>query len=152
MITYKKGNLLEARGVIVHGCNAQGAYGSGVAGQIRKKWPNAYEGYMLLIEHYGIGDPSCLGEISWCPVGEGIVVGNMVTQRYYGYDGRKYVDYTAVQDAFENLIESAVNLNLPKVINFPKIGCGLAGGDWEIVSKIIDTVVPDDIEKICWEL
>jgi hypothetical protein len=32
-------------------------------------------------------------------------------------------------------------LNLP--INIPKIGCGLAGGSWDIVSDIIDDVFKD---------
>ena len=30
-------------GVVLHGCNCSGGFGSGVAGAIRKKWPDVYE-------------------------------------------------------------------------------------------------------------
>ena len=46
MITYVKGNLLESDcNYICHQVNCQGRMGSGIAGQIREKWPIVYEMY-----------------------------------------------------------------------------------------------------------
>ena len=46
-IVYKVGDITEApEVVIVHGCNTQGAMGSGVAKAIRRKYPWAYEAYI----------------------------------------------------------------------------------------------------------
>lgn len=41
MIEYVKGNILEdpTVKVLMHGCNCSGGFGSGVAGQIAKKYP-----------------------------------------------------------------------------------------------------------------
>ena len=35
----KFGNILDAKGIIMHGCNAQGVMGSGLAKDIRERWP-----------------------------------------------------------------------------------------------------------------
>jgi O-acetyl-ADP-ribose deacetylase (regulator of RNase III) len=37
-------------------------------------------------------------------------------------------------------------LTAPNII-FPKIGAGLGGGDWEIISTIIDVTIPDEFQK-----
>jgi len=48
---------------------------------------------------------------------------------------KKQTDYNALSSALK-----AVNQNFPTgTIGMPKVGCGLGGGDWTIVEKIIDT-------------
>ena len=37
-------------------------------------------------------------------------------------------------------------------IAIPKIGCGLAGGDWNIVEQLINDTVGDDLEIWVYEL
>ena len=45
-IIYKKGNLLDAQtDVIAHQVNCQGVMGSGVAKQIKEKWPDVFKQY-----------------------------------------------------------------------------------------------------------
>ena len=58
-------------------------------------------------------------------------------QIYYGYDGRKLVSYDAIYDIFQSLSKKF------NEIAIPKIGCGLAGGNWEIVKRIIEDAVGD---------
>lgn len=141
MIKTVKGDLLTARGYIVHGCNAQGVMGSGVAKQIRAKWPKAYEHYK---------DRAVLGCNSYYKCDDETVIVNAVTQEYYGNDKFVYVDYRAMKDCFMKLALVIPMHDIPRVVNFPLIGCGLAGGKWEIVSKIIDEAIPDSIEKVLW--
>lgn len=144
MIQTKKGNLLNAHGLIVHGVNCQGVMGSGVAAQIRSKWPTVYERYKLDEEKIGLQ----LGDVQIVAVESGQVVANAVTQEFYGRGGKVYVDYKAVRKCFREINKYAVLWNL--TVNFPLIGCGLAGGKWDIVSKIIDEELDDSLEKVLW--
>lgn len=149
MIQTKYGDLLESKGMICHGCNSRGVMGSGVALQIRNKWPHVYEEYRnALISYQNLGlDP--MGKVIMVGVGSDAVVANIITQRNYGRDKNKvYVDYDAVIKGFKTL-----NHHLkarPLTVNFPLIGCGLAGGDWRIISDIIDEELDDKLEKILW--
>lgn len=140
-IITKRGDLLQAKGVIVHGCNCQRVMGSGVAAQIRKKWPKAYEVYRRMDMELGL--------VSFAVVEYGVIVANALTQEFYGRDGKVYVDYLAVRQAFATINIVACNEG-ETVVNFPLIGCGRAGGDWNVVSKIIDQELDDSIEKVLW--
>lgn len=45
-----------------------------------------------------------------------------------------------------------IKLNGVEEVAIPKIGCGLAGGDWEVVSRIIDEATGDDLDVYVYEL
>lgn len=144
MIEYRKGNLLDVtEGIILHGCNAQGVMGSGVALAIKQRYPEAYKEYM--------DDHVYLGSISCCWVTDDLMIINGITQEYYGKDGKRYVNYKAICDVFTEAISKARMFYF--VLNFPKIGAGLGGGDWGIIEQLIDDCDPDDkVKKVCWEL
>ena len=119
--------------VIVHGCNCFHAMNSGVAKAIRAEFPEVYETDVQLTKK---GDRGKLGTINATPIVRGDVsfyVVNAYTQYDYGYDGSQRVNYEALRKAF-----FCVAAFKGKRIAYPKIGCGLAGGSWEIVSSIID--------------
>ena len=65
MITHKyNSNITEVtQGVIVHGCNAQGVMGSGVAKQLRAKYPEIYVDYLDGLEEYSTENLSPLGAV-----------------------------------------------------------------------------------------
>lgn len=147
-IVRKQGNLLDAKGIIVHGCNAQGVMGSGVALAIKNKWPDVYQQYR---DTYDIkGSLMSLGRIIPVRVSDEVYVLNAITQQNYGRTGQRYVNYEAVARAFEDVRDWAKHMKMP--VNFPLIGAGLGGGDWEIISTIIDRTLGDDIEKVLWTL
>lgn len=149
MVTTKIGNLLDAKGIIVHGCNAQGVMGSGVALQIKNKWSDAYKSYKQAIQDWGDQKICPLGRVVFHKVRDDLWIINAITQEYYGRDKSKvYVDYEAVRTAFHTINWYFHDKGLP--INFPKIGCGLANGDWDVVSKIIDEELDDRLEKVLW--
>lgn len=142
---YVKGDLVKMLDngefdAIIHGCNCFCKMKSGIARQITDRWPSVAEADLLTIK----GDKSKLGTSQMCYVKTkttaGIVI-NAYTQYYYGHDGKQYVDYNAIEDVFSKL-NSYRSFRL-LTFGIPKIGCGLAGGDWEVVSSIIEGATPD---------
>ena len=150
MIKHAKGDLLLVEtGLIVHGCNAQGVMGSGVAKQIRETYPEAYSIYKNFL-HNSRGN--LLGKINPYYVNDNKFIINAITQSTYGYEFKRYVSYDAIADAFTGLVQYIEKGLLPKLpICFPKIGAGLGGGNWDIISNIIDITVPDRYEKWLYE-
>lgn len=141
----RHGNIFSVTmGVIAHGCNAQGKMASGIAGEIRRRFPIAYEKYMEAFEEfYGqYQDTLPLGGVQLVPVNEFLIVANCITQNQYGNDGKRYVSYDAVNDAMEILAEYSRKTDTP--IHFPLIGGGLGGGDHQILEAIYKLHFPGD--------
>lgn len=152
---YKKGNLFDCpgAGIIAHGCNAQGVMGSGVAYEFRRIYPQAYEKYQRDIQRNGLK----LGGISWCfeyVDDTGMLLASAITQEFYGVGGKRYVSYDAIDSCFRDVIAGAIFSNM--VIHIPKIGAGLGGGDWDIISNIIEVNAEkqnfDQNKIFVWEL
>lgn len=134
IIGYKKGNLIDAtEKIIVHGCNAQGKMNSGVAKAIREKWPGAFGVYAKVHQQFGLE----LGSVLWYESPEEKLIGNAITQEFYGSDGKKYVNYDATAAALQSINDVAIELGCD--IAMPKIGAGLGGGNWTIIENIIET-------------
>ena len=132
-----KGNVFDSflypNSCVVHGCNAQGVMGSGVARIVRNDFPAAYYEYVRKHEETGLA----LGEIIPVSVLPGRYVINAITQEFYGGPPTRYVDYDAVRTAFRAVRAFAAQTNL-ETINYPMIGAGLGGGDWGTIAAIID--------------
>lgn len=143
------GDLLSVeRGIIVHGCNARGVMGSGIARAIRQKWPRAYDAYMRTHQKHGLELGTCIAVA--VNDDKSLYVINAITQKNYGHDRAvRYVDYTAVRQCFGKIHDFAKPLNLP--IYYPLIGAGLANGSWDIISTIIADAL-DDLDHSLWVL
>lgn len=130
-IEYITGNLLDApEKYLVHGCNAQGAYRSGVAGVVRDAYPAAYSAYREKFELSGLR----VGETIWVDCGKHVII-NAITQEFYGRDkSRVYVDYDGVRAAMAEINSRDVAGR----VAMPLIGAGLANGSWPILSAIIE--------------
>lgn len=132
---------------IAHGCNCLCTMGSGIAPMIRQAFPEAWEADQLTVK----GDRDKLGSYS---VGydekHDLFIFNLYTQYdYFGRkQGRRDVDYNAVTSAFAAMNGWCKELGVTH-IGIPKIGAGLAGGDWETIKERINAVTPDlDIELV----
>ena len=164
-IHYKTGNLLDAPvDYICHQVNCQGRMASGIAKQIRDRWPIVYEQYMAGInERRKKVEELCgqwesqidvsetlLGHGQNIPVSDNLTVINMFSQQYYGYDGKKYTSYDAFWDCLQGIA-----LTVPKgsKIGFPyKIGCGLGGANWPVIFQMIDEVLGEDFQVYIYTL
>lgn len=135
----KKGNLIDALingevDVLAHGTNCSNGFGSGIAGAIAHRLPEVKEQFHM--DHENKLDT--LGTISpvFLKKYRGMVV-NCYTQEKYGRKkGHLYMSYEAMDKCMKHLANFASSNNLK--VGLPKIGCGLAGGDWNIVSGIIE--------------
>lgn len=129
---YFKNDLLTVKhGTIVHGCNAQGKMNAGVAKSIRQKYPYVYTNYLSDLH---ILNP-LVGSSSIYRYSEDLVIVSAITQKYYGSDrNTRYVSYDAIDKIFEDLFAW---VDRRYAVSMPKIGAGLGGGDWDIISEII---------------
>lgn len=131
---------------IVHGCNCHHKMNSGIARTIREVFPEAYEADCAQTIK---SDRSKLGSYSHANIqyeykrGDGEIMHDMLTiinaytQFDYGTD-KMNVDYDAIRKVFTKINEDYADMN----IGIPMIGAGLAGGDWNIISSIINKVTP----------
>lgn len=117
--------------VLVHGCNCMCTMGAGLALRIKELYPEA----AIADAHTVRGDKSKLGTVGGATIHSNLSVLNLYTQYTYGRTGM-YVDYDAMRKCFESLVKNA----LPDYIFvIPKyIGCGLAGGDINVVLPMIE--------------
>jgi O-acetyl-ADP-ribose deacetylase (regulator of RNase III) len=142
-IEYVKGDLFSTKiTTIVHGCNAQGVMGSGVAKIIREKYPKAYDRYRKQYEQY---NNLALGHVIAVPCGNRQddpdnfkIIVNAITQEFYGRDGIRYVSYDAVAESFEKINRFSEVYGITEIA-MPQIGAGLGGGDWKVISAIIES-------------
>lgn len=146
MIKYIQGNLLDVtKGLIIHGCNAQGVMRSGVALAVREKYPEAYEAYKGFEARHGLRT----GSVSQIKLAPTLYLANVVTQEFYGVNpNKRYVSYGAVHLGFERLHE---HYPIEVTFNFPKIGAGLGNGDWNKLSELIEFACPGR-ELLCWKI
>jgi O-acetyl-ADP-ribose deacetylase (regulator of RNase III) len=118
--------------VVVHGCNCQCAMGAGMAAAVAAEFPEAVRADNMTTK----GDTKKLGKITYATVRglpRPVIIVNGYTQVHWRGTGI-LVDYRAVRMVMRN-----IKAKFPgKRIGYPKIGAGLAGGDWEIISRIID--------------
>jgi O-acetyl-ADP-ribose deacetylase (regulator of RNase III) len=132
-----KGDLIQLAlsgkfDVIIHGCNCFCNMGAGIAGQIREVFPDAY----LADTKTRSGDKNKLGHYSQATSrieGKPLTIINGYTQYHYA-GSAVLVDYDAIASMF-----SLIKIDFAgKKIGYPRIGAGLAGGDWKRIKAIID--------------
>ena len=139
-----KGDIVDTElSEIIHGCNAQGTMGSGVALAIRNKWPGCYEAYRSELNYYKerFSPAALLGKsidyTVYNGLGEYKTIHNLITQEHYGRDGSKYATYTSI---VIGLVGIAKNSITGTEFAIPKIGCGYGGLDWDIVSELLSEI------------
>jgi O-acetyl-ADP-ribose deacetylase (regulator of RNase III) len=126
-------------GYIVHFVNCKGTWGAGLAAQLKQKYPEAFRQYKEHLEtHYKGEEFLALGDAIFCPIEKGNkTIISCFTQYDTGVTSRK-TEYSAV---FQCLKQFGTLGNNSVYIPHG-VGCGLGGGDWNIVSKIIEKLVP----------
>jgi len=133
-----KGDLLKLAengqfDVIIHGCNCFHTMGAGIARQISVKYPEAFEADLFTLK----GSREKLGMFSTALIQYRVQFPFVIINAYTQFDynaSKKPVDYSAIREAFRKIKQIFGNCR----IGYPMIGAGLAGGDWSIISTIID--------------
>lgn len=136
--------LTVESGYILHGCNAQRVMGSGVALALKNRYPIVFDKYCELCDEHPV-DFIRLGKFNFAKVSDKLIVVNIISQLYYGYDGKRYSDYAAINQTFSE-IRSDLNFIKNNQVYLPyKIFSDRGGADWNIVSKMIDFYFPNAI-------
>jgi O-acetyl-ADP-ribose deacetylase (regulator of RNase III) len=139
--TERKGDLIvEAKAgafdVIGHGCNCYCNMGAGIAVPMAKVF--GADKYVMERGSYK-GDYNKLGQIDFghthADNGKYLYVVNCYTQFRPGKD----LDYDALRLCLRKLNREFRGMH----VGLPKIGCGLAGGDWNTVSAMIKEEMKD---------
>jgi O-acetyl-ADP-ribose deacetylase (regulator of RNase III) len=142
MIKTISGNIIDLAedgkfDYIVHGCNCFHTMGSGLAGQLVRRYPILLEADKTTKR----GDREKLG--TWTSLrvlkdGYQFTIVNAYTQFFFG-GGEDLFEYEAFDrflTDFDSFLKT-VRFNQKRVA-FPKIGAGLAGGDWNRILKSIE--------------
>lgn len=144
------GDVLESvADVIIHSCNAKGAFNSGVAKVVREKYPEAYEKYKNAYDRGLIK----LGGVQVVVTNDGKRIANLIQQENYGYDGQRYTSYDAVDTCMYKLRKYCEEHDY-KSIAMPYHMCSDRGGaDWDVILAIITSVFKDsEITIEIWKL
>jgi O-acetyl-ADP-ribose deacetylase (regulator of RNase III) len=135
-----KGDLLAIEsGIICHQVNCKGVMGAGLAKSLRAKYPVCFESY----SKYCNAGQFKLGMVQFCKVNPQLFICNLAGQNSYG-TGKRQTDYDALVACLTKLHAKSIELGLIPYIPY-KMGCGLAGGDWNVVSNLIEAHCPNAV-------
>jgi hypothetical protein len=133
---------------IAHVCNDIGAWGKGFVVPLGKRWPISKSSYR------SIGTYN-LGTNQYVSVGPNIIVVNMIGQHGIYRDkvtGISPIRYYAINECLTHLANQMV-MNKPCSVHMPKIGSGLAGGNWKTIESLIEKILCEkDIDVFVYEL
>ncbi len=148
MLHFQQGDATRPRTagpkIITHLCNDQGRWGKGFVMALSARWPEPERAYRNWAEH-GVweGEPFGLGGAQLVEIpGTDIAVVNMVAQRgLKAREGVPPIRYGALETSLHKL---QIMANGRKAsIHMPRIGCGLAGGEWERIEPLLDKLLGD---------
>lgn len=155
MIKEVEGNLLTYPGlqVIGHQTNCLGVMGAGIAKQIKARNPEMFKRYVRYCKQFSDAH-KLLGMVQFTLSDDDAqVIANMFGEYSfcesiapYNEGGKpRHTDYDALRECFRRLHTYLV-LNEKTTAGIPyKIGCGLAGGDWDgVVYPMIKEEFGDD--------
>lgn len=143
----------QAKGpkIIAHICNDLGGWGKGFVVAVSRRWPEPEREYRAW--HRGrAGNTFGLGAVQLVQVQPDIWVANMVGQHGMkrGSNGPP-IRYDAVQRCLDTLARHAIEIGAS--VHMPRIGCGLAGGRWELIEPLIArTLCAGDVPVTVYDL
>lgn len=165
MVKIVYGNLFDTDAqIIAHSCNCRGAMGSGVAKQVKERFPNVYKAYVSCCNISRARNANLLGEVLFsdasgeCPFEIGIecsieefpIIANVFGQDNFGYDGKQYTDLEALRNGFKAIYSVALFHHWKVAIPY-KIASDRGGADWDVVYKMIEEIFVG-VEVELWKL
>jgi len=126
--------ICQGNKIIVHICNDIGAWGKGFVLAVSKRWIEPEQEYKKWFKsEIDFG----LGKVQFVKVSNDLIVANLIGQRDIRYkDSTSPIRYDAVKRGLDIISKKAIEINA--TIHMPRIGCGLAGGEWNIIEGLID--------------
>ena len=138
-INYIKGDatqpISDGNKIIVHICNDIGGWGKGFVLAVSKRWIEPEKKYR---EWFKNQDNFSQGQVQFVQVEPDIWVANLIGQHkiYKDESGNVPIRYEWVLAGLEKVGQFAIE-NIATV-HMPRIGCGLAGGNWDKIEPLIN--------------
>ena len=143
----EKGKLIEVKGdatkpqcdglvVIAHLCNNWSLWGAGFVRALENLWPHLKLAYKAFCN--GKRPEELLGCVQILEAEPGICVANLIGQNGVGR-GKQRVDYAALSVCLERLATFLSQADTPYTVHMPRMGSGLAGGDWNRVQELVES-------------
>jgi O-acetyl-ADP-ribose deacetylase (regulator of RNase III) len=135
MIHYLRGDLFLLPGCtsFMHGCNAVGSMGKGIAIEFKTRWPAMYSAYKKACLEKRI---SCGELFIWQD--QNSFIFNAITQPRLGACAK----YDFVENCCKLAKEQCEVRGVSK-LGLPRIGAGIGGLDWDQVKKIFNETFTD---------
>jgi O-acetyl-ADP-ribose deacetylase (regulator of RNase III) len=121
--------------VLIHCCNIYRTFGAGIAKTIKNFYPEAYQADLATAH----GDPEKMGHFSFAQIEDQVIV-NLYAQQGIGNDGNPLNRNCLYDKLYDSLYRFCSTINKPTIIAAPKLGSGLAGGDWRIIQSILESI------------
>lgn len=123
--------------IVAHICNDIGGWGKGFVMAISKRWSEPESNYRNWFAERQSND-FALGAVQFVSVGEEFWIANMIAQHKIkrGNDGTPPIRYDAVQSCLSRVAKFASEHDAS--VHMPRIGCGLAGGNWDEIEPLVD--------------
>lgn len=137
-ITYRIGDATRPQGrgmkMIAHICNNIGAWGAGFVIALSKKWSQPEEQYRAMSDR-------SLGDVQFVDVAGDVSVANMIAQDDVISNTKRASKKSPIR--YDALVDSLITVNLAcnvlgASLHLPRIGSGLAGGNWTAIAALIE--------------
>lgn len=157
--------------IIVHICNDVGGWGKGFVMAISKRWKQPETEYrswykskelentdIVQFERIESRDKYSnekkfeLGNVQFVKASDNIWVANMLAQRDIrpSEDGIPPIRYSYVSECLQRVRQFAKRQNAS--VHMPRIGCGLAGGQWTEIEEIVNNnLIAHEIETTVYD-
>jgi O-acetyl-ADP-ribose deacetylase (regulator of RNase III) len=134
----------EGNKILVHICNDVGAWGKGFVLALSRRWPEPEKQFRAWYKDRDRNDFR-LGSVQFVQVEPDLWVANLIAQHSLkGVNRIPPIRYEAVRDCLEKVALKAHELDAS--VHMPRIGCGLAGGKWELIEpEIMRNLVRENI-------
>lgn len=136
-INYIRGDATNPIGndkkLIVHICNDIGGWGKGFVLVVSKKWKKPEQKYR---EWFKSQQNFEFGEVQFVELDSDLSIANMIGQhKIKKTDGQIPIRNKAVEKCLSKIAYFSEQNGYS--VHMPRIGCGLAGGDWNRIEQII---------------
>jgi O-acetyl-ADP-ribose deacetylase (regulator of RNase III) len=142
-LSYVVGDATRPQGpgaiVLAHVCNDVGKFGKGFVVPLGRRWPQVREAFFAWHRGEAPGAPPYeLGQVQFVEAAPGLGVANMIGQHddVLGPGDVPPVRYAAMRQALRRVATFA--REYAASVHMPRIGCGLAGGSWDVVGPMVE--------------
>jgi len=148
------GNVLEPRNggakIICQLVNDKAIkWGGGIARKMAKRFPKAEARFSdAMIK---LPQDARLGSVIFSQADDDITIASLIAQEGFGPSLFPRIRYAALGSCFESVVLRATEHSA--TIHMPKIGTGVAGGDWSTIEEMLDDVmVRADLSVTIYEI